>query len=126
MQVKIPCFLWSEGMAEQPLKQIEFHLVAIAQIVLLAEKSMCDYHVTHDYHSETLQLLLNLLSYRNVYKTKMITCTVYFNLSVIQYAKEHGNKATKRHYGHLPIERMICEWITAIRQEQTLPSYAYC
>jgi hypothetical protein len=45
-----------------------------------------------------------------MYKTKRITCTVYFNLNVIQYAKEHGNKATKRHCGHLPTEKMICEW----------------
>jgi hypothetical protein len=29
---------------------------------------------------------------------------------VIQYAKEHGNKATKRHCGHPPTLKMIREW----------------
>jgi hypothetical protein len=41
---------------------------------------------------------------------KRITCTVYLNSSVIQYAKGHGNKATERHCGHLPTEKMMCEW----------------
>jgi hypothetical protein len=28
---------------------------------------------------------------------------------VIKYAKEHGNKAAKRHFGLPPTEKIICE-----------------
>jgi hypothetical protein len=43
-------------------------------------------------------------------KQKSILYTVGLKLNVMKCAKEHGNRAAKRHFGSPPTEKMIPEW----------------
>jgi hypothetical protein len=56
---------------------------------------------------------------------KRISYTVHFELDVIKYAKEHGNRAAKRHCGPPLSEKMICEWRKLEEKLQQLGNYYY-
>uniref|UniRef100_A0A8C8RNE1 HTH CENPB-type domain-containing protein n=1 Tax=Pelusios castaneus TaxID=367368 RepID=A0A8C8RNE1_9SAUR len=43
-------------------------------------------------------------------KMKRLAYKIPFKLEVVKYAKEHGNRAAKRHFGPPPTEKMIREW----------------
>ncbi|XP_078244344.1 uncharacterized protein LOC110070281 isoform X2 [Pogona vitticeps] len=43
-------------------------------------------------------------------KQKRLAYEIPFKLEVVQYAKEHGNRAAERHFGPHPSEKMIREW----------------
>lgn len=43
-------------------------------------------------------------------KQKRLSYNVNYKLEVVNYAKEHGNRAAERHFGPPPTEKMIREW----------------
>jgi hypothetical protein len=93
-----PYVLWSKGTAKQPSKQSEFLSSGHSQNCPAHWKE-CTYQMTHDCHLETVQSLLSLLSYQNVYKTEkdFVQCTFQIKFDS---AKSHFylyvNGGTKR------------------------------
>jgi len=43
-------------------------------------------------------------------KERRLSYSIAFNIEVVNYAEEHGNRRAERRFGSPPTEKMIREW----------------